>query len=162
MLGSGKLTNKTFFITAAGMGLGKRFAIQAAELGPTVALAGRRENLLQETTEEIRKADDKALFCWFDIRKPDEVEETFGAIVRETGHIDLLINNAAGNFISHAEDVSANGWSAVINIVLNGRANGTLTARRHMLKQGNGKVLHISAAYAWQGVPGNAHSAAVI
>lgn len=160
MLGSGTFTDKTCFITGAGTGIGKRFATRAAELGATVALGGRRENLLQETADEIRRAGGKALIYPVDIRKPEEVEATIDAIVHETGHIDVLINNAAGNFVSRAEDISANGWNAVINIVLNGTANCTLAAGRHMLKQGNGKVLSISAAYAWYGGPGTAHSAA--
>jgi NAD(P)-dependent dehydrogenase (short-subunit alcohol dehydrogenase family) len=160
MLGAGTFADKTFFITGAGTGIGRRFATHAAELGATVALGGRRENLLQETADEIRKAGGKVLICPVDIRKPDEVEATIDNIVRETGHIDVLINNAAGNFISRAEEISANGWNAVINIVLNGTAYCTLAAGRHMLAQGSGKVLSISAAYAWYGGPGTAHSAA--
>ena len=81
-------------------------------------------------------------------------------IVSELGRIDVLINNAAGNFVSRAEDISPNGWNTVINIVLNGTAYCTLAAGRHMLKQGAGKVLSISAAYAWYGGPGTVHSAA--
>ncbi len=160
MLGSGTFTDKTVFITGAGTGIGKRFALRAAELGAMVALGGRRENLLQETADEIHKAGGQAMVCPIDIRNAEEAEAVIDRIVRDTGRIDVLINNAAGNFVSRAEDISANGWNAVINIVLNGTANCTLAAGRHMLQQRSGKVLSISAAYAWYGGPGTAHSAA--
>jgi len=160
MLGPGTFANKTVFITGAGTGIGRRFATRAAELGATIALAGRRENLLQEAADEISAAGGKALICPVDIRKPEAVEAAIDDVVARTGSIDVLINNAAGNFVSRAEDISANGWNAVINIVLNGTAYCTLAAGRHMLAQGSGKILSISAAYAWYGGPGTVHSAA--
>lgn len=160
MLSPNTFAGKTFYVTGAGTGLGQRFATRAAELGATVAVAGRRESLLQETADTITRAGGRALISKVDIRKADEVQASIDDVVAQTGHIDVLINNAAGNFVARAEDISPNGWNAVINVVLNGTAYCTLAAGRHMLQQGSGKVLSISAAYAWYGGPGTAHSAA--
>jgi NAD(P)-dependent dehydrogenase (short-subunit alcohol dehydrogenase family) len=160
MLALGAFTGKTVLITGAGTGLGKGFALRAAELGATVALAGRRENLLQETARAIEAAGGRSLVCRLDIRKPDDVEACVERIVDETGAIDVLINNAAGNFLARAEDLTPNGWNTVINIVLNGTAYCTLAAGKRMVRQGRGKILNLSASFAWCGGPGTVHSAA--
>lgn len=160
MLALGTFSGKTILITGAGTGIGKGFALRAAELGATVALAGRRENLLQEAARAIDAKGGRSLVCPLDIRKSEDVEAGVERIVSETGSIDVLINNAAGNFLARAEDLSPNGWNTVINIVLNGTAYCTLAAGKRMLKQGRGKILNLSAAYAWYGGPGTVHSAA--
>lgn len=160
MLAPNSFSSRTVFITGAGTGIGRGFALRAAELGAFVVLAGRRENLLQETARTIEANGGKALLCPLDIRKPDAVEAAIERAVKETGSIDVLINNAAGNFLSRAEDLSPNGWNSVINIVLNGTAYCTLAAGKRMVQQGRGKILSISAAYAWYGGPGTVHSAA--
>lgn len=160
MLREGTFSGATVLITGAGTGIGRGFALRAASLGATVALAGRRAPLLEEVASLIRARGGKALACPVDIRKPDDVELTVARIVEETGHLDVLINNAAGNFLVRAEDLSANGWNTVINIVLNGSAYCTLAAGKRMLQQGRGKILSISASYAWYGGPGTVHSAA--
>ena len=160
MLADDAFSGRTVFITGAGTGIGKGFALRAAKLGARVALAGRRENLLQETAREIEAGGGRALVCPLDIRKPELVESAIERIVSETGSIDVLVNNAAGNFLSRAEDLSPNGWNSVINIVLNGTAYCTLAAGKRMVRQGHGKILSIAATYAWHGGPGTVHSAA--
>ena len=160
MLAAGSFEDRTVLITGAGTGIGRGFALRAAALGARVAVAGRREHLLQETVQAIETAGGQAFACPVDIRKPDAVESAIDAVVQRTGSIDVLVNNAAGNFLVRAEDLSANGWNAVINVVLNGTAYCTLAAGRHMLRQGRGKILSISASYAWTGGPGTVHSAA--
>lgn len=160
MLATGTFADRTVLITGAGTGIGRGFALRAAALGARVAVAGRRENLLQQTVRDIEAAGGQAFACPVDIRKPDAVEAAIDGVVQRTGSIDVLINNAAGNFLVRAEALSANGWNTVINIVLNGTAYCTLAAGRHMLRQGRGKILSISASYAWTGGPGTVHSAA--
>jgi NAD(P)-dependent dehydrogenase (short-subunit alcohol dehydrogenase family) len=160
MLAPETLKNKAVMITGAGTGIGRGFALRAAALGARVALAGRRESLLEEVAVEIRQAGGEALVCTVDIRKPDEVQAAIDRVVNIFGRIDVLINNAAGNFVSRAENISPNGWNTVIGIVLNGTAYCTFAAGKHMLAQGGGKILSISAAYAWYGGPGTVHSAA--
>jgi NAD(P)-dependent dehydrogenase (short-subunit alcohol dehydrogenase family) len=160
MLAADTLKDQAVLITGAGTGIGRGFARRAAQLGAKVALAGRRAELLENVAAEIRAAGGRALVCPVDIRKPDEVEACVQKVVDGFGRIDVLINNAAGNFVARAEDISPNGWNTVINIVLNGTAYCTLAAGKRMLARRRGKILSISAAYAWYGGPGTAHSAA--
>ena len=160
MLANDTLAQRTVAITGAGTGIGAGFARRASALGATVALIGRREELLQRTASDIAAHGGRAHVYPLDIRKPDAVQAAMDRIVADTGSLDVLINNAAGNFVVRAEDLTPNGWTTVINTVLNGTAYCTLAAGRHMLKQGRGKVLSISAAYAWYGGPGTVHSAA--
>ena len=80
-------------------------------------------------------------------------------VVDQTGRLDILINNAAGNFLVKAENLPPNGFNAVVGIVLHGTTYCSLAAGRHMLRQGSGKILSIVASYAWMGGPGTLHSA---
>lgn len=160
MFADGTFSDNVLFITGAGTGIGRAFANRAAELGATVVLAGRRETILKTAANEIVSKGGRALPCPLDIRQPEAVQQAIDGVVDQLGSIDILINNAAGNFIARAEDISPNGWNTVIDIVLNGTAYCTLAAGRHMLRQRRGKVLSISASYAWNGGPGTAHSAA--
>ncbi|KAI3590321.1 Oxidoreductase, short-chain dehydrogenase/reductase family (plasmid) [Cupriavidus sp. U2] len=160
MLAKGTFSNKVFFITGAGTGIGRGFALRAAELGATVVAAGRRGTLLDDVVASIHAAGGRAIPCVVDIRDPNSVQQSIDGVVEQLGTIDVLINNAAGNFVARAEDISPNGWNAVIGTVLNGSAYCALAAGKHMLGQRSGKILSISAAYAWYGGPGTAHSAA--
>ncbi|MAN60245.1 MAG: 2,4-dienoyl-CoA reductase [Flavobacteriaceae bacterium] len=160
MLAKGTFDQKRIFITGAGTGIGRGFALRAAELGGIPILAGRREALLQEVADEIAQAGGRAVVCPLDIRDAEMVAEQMDKVIADEGGIDVLINNAAGNFVARAEEISPNGWNAIVNIVLNGTAYCTLKAGKHMVERGSGKVLSISAAYAWFGGPGSAPSAA--
>ena len=160
MLATNSFSGRTVFITGAGTGIGRGFALRAAELGARVVLTGRRENLLQETARAIEAQGGECLVCALDIRKPESVEAAIEQAIDQTGSLDVLINNAAGNFLVRAEKLSPNGWNSVINIVLNGTAYCTLAAGKRMLEQGHGKILSITASYAWHGGPGTVHSAA--
>ena len=81
--------------------------------------------------------------------------------IKHFGHIDILVNNAAGNFICRAEDLSPNGWNAVIGIVLNGSFFCSRAVGRHMIERGRGgSIVSILANYVWTGSPGTIHSAA--
>jgi len=160
MLREDSFLSKVVFITGAGTGIGAGFARRVAELGGIPVLAGRRLELLEAVATEIRSNGGRALTFSLDIRQPEDVKTVMDKVASELGRIDVLINNAAGNFVSRAENISSNGWNTVINTVLNGTAHCTLTAGRHMIRQGSGKILSISAAYAWFGGPGTVHSAA--
>lgn len=147
MFQSNLLHPKRILITGGGTGLGKGMASRFLELGATVYICGRRQEVLKATVTELStKGPIHAISC--DVRNLEVVEhmidEIWGA-----GPLDILVNNAAGNFISRTEDLSPNAWQSVINIVLMGALNCTTVCGRRWLKSGHhGTVLSISATYA--------------
>ncbi|MFJ9855073.1 SDR family oxidoreductase [Streptomyces sp. NPDC101150] len=147
-------------ITGGGSGIGRATALRYARGGGTVIVCGRRPEPLAETAELIRGAGGQAGTFSLDVRDADEVRRVVDEIRGRHGRIDALVNNAAGNFVAPAEKLSANGWRAVIDIVLNGTFYCTRAAADVMLEQGSGSVLSVIASYAWTGHPGTVHSAA--
>jgi len=96
-----------------------------------------------------------------DVRNPEQVDELVERTVRHFGRIDVLVNNAAGNFICRAEELSPNGWNAVVNTVLNGTFYCSRAVGRHMIERAaGGSILSVLANYVWTGSPGTVHSAA--
>jgi NAD(P)-dependent dehydrogenase (short-subunit alcohol dehydrogenase family) len=154
-------TGKTIVITGGGTGLGQAMAAHFGSLGAHVVAAGRRPEPLAETVAAIRATGGSAEAIPTDIRVPDQVQALVDGVVAKHGRLDCLVNNAAGNFIVRAEELSPNGWNAVINIVLNGTFYCSRAAGRAMIAAGHGgSILNIVAAYAWTGGPGTIHSAA--
>ncbi|MBI2067842.1 MAG: SDR family oxidoreductase [Deltaproteobacteria bacterium] len=152
MFQPGLLKNKTILITGGGTGLGKSMALRFAELGANLVLAGRREEVLREASTEIKNKGAKVFFKAADVRNYDQVEAVFDAAEKEFGKIDVLVNNAAGNFISPTEFLSPNAFNAVVGIVLNGTFHATQAAgRRWINQQCGGRVLNIITTYAWTG-----------
>lgn len=141
------LKSKRILITGGGTGLGKGMAARFLELGATVHICGRREEVLEQTVVELStKGTIHAIPC--DVRSVDAVEAMIDAIWRE-GPIDILVNNAAGNFIARTEELSPRAWEAVIGIVLMGTLNCTMACGRRWLKSAHqATVLSISATYA--------------
>ena len=141
------LRSKRVLITGGGTGLGKGMATRFLELGATVHICGRRVDVLEETAAELSpKGPIHPIPC--DVRNLDAVEAMMDSIWSEAP-LDILVNNAAGNFIARTEDLSPNAWQSVINIVLMGTLNCTMACgRRWLASQHKGTVLSISATYA--------------
>jgi NAD(P)-dependent dehydrogenase (short-subunit alcohol dehydrogenase family) len=146
------LHGKRILITGGGTGLGKGMAQRFLELGASVYICGRRESVLQETAAELAAATGgtiQALPC--DVRNLDAVEAMIEAIWKRAP-LDVLVNNAAGNFIARTEDLSPRAFDSVIGIVLMGTLHATLACGRRWVKAGHrGTVLSISATYAPSG-----------
>ena len=139
-------------ITGGGTGLGRAMAHRLADYGATIAIASRSAEHLEPTAKEIRDKGGTCIWRTMDVRDPAKVEETVSSIVDECGKIDILINNAAGNFICPAEKLSINGWNAIVGIVLHGTWHCTSAVGRHMIERGEGgRMLSIVATYAWTG-----------
>src|SRR5580698_9316005 len=141
------LKNKRTLITGGGTGLGKGMAQRFLELGAEVYICGRREGVLAATVEELSaKGKIHALPC--DVRDLEAVERMIDSIWKD-GPLDILVNNAAGNFIARTEELSPGAWNSVIGIVLMGTLHCTLACGRRWLKSSHpGTVLNISATYA--------------
>jgi len=152
---------RTALITGGGTGMGRAFALALAERGASIAVCGRRPEPIEETAELCRALGAAALASQVDVRDPERVQAWVAEAEAELGTPRLLINNAAGNFLAHAIDLSPNGWRAVIDIVLNGTFYCSTAVARSMREAGvGGAILNVIATYAWTGNPMTAHSAA--
>lgn len=146
------LKDKTILITGGGTGLGKSMALRFAELGANLIITGRRQEVLEAAAKEIEKKGAKVFFKTSDVRQYDQVEAVFDEGEKVFKKIDVLVNNAAGNFISPTELLSPNAFNSVVGIVLNGSFHATLAAgRRWINQQRGGRVLSIVTTYAWTG-----------
>ena len=114
------LEGKVAVVTGGGTGIGLAIARRLGQLGARIAFGSRNAANLEEGSAELHRAGLDPLAVQVDVRNPEQVEELVQRVVRHFGHIDILVNNAAGNFICRAEDLSPNGWNAVVGIVLNG------------------------------------------
>jgi hypothetical protein len=154
------LAGQTAIVTGGGTGIGLAIARALGRLGATVALASRDADHLASGADALRADRSQVLTVPVDVRDPASVDAMVDAVVAETGRIDILINNAAGNFICRAEDLSPNGWNAVIGIVLNGSFYCSRAVGRHLIARGGGgSIVSILATYAWTGSAGTIHSA---
>ena len=147
MFNPSRLHHKRILITGGGTGLGKGMAGRFLELGATVYICGRREEVLKAASGELRsKGPIHAISC--DVRSLEAVDRMIESIWKD-GPLDILVNNAAGNFIARTEELSPNAWQSVINIVLMGTLHCTMACgRRWLAAKQPGTVLSISATYA--------------
>lgn len=156
---SNLLQDKVAVVTGSGTGIGRVIALELARHGAHLVLAARQLERLEETASEIRKLGRQALAVSCDISEPDQVKKMVASAVEKFSRIDILVNNAAANFIRPTSAVTSVRWKKVIDIVLNGTYFCTHEAGKVMLKQKEGRIVSIVAAYAWTGAPGFAPSA---
>jgi len=155
------LDGQTAVVTGGGTGIGLAIARALGRMGATVVVASRKPEHLSAGQAALESDGSKALSVAVDVRDPAAVDRMVETVLDVTGRIDILINNAAGNFICRAEDLSPNGWNAVIGIVLNGSFYCSRAIGRHMIARGGGgSIVSILANYVWTGSAGTVHSAA--
>ncbi len=154
MLRDNALQDKVIVVTGGGSGLGKSMTKYFMELGARVAITSRDLEKLQNTAKELEaETGGKCLAVQCDVRHYEEVENMLKAVLTEYGRVDVLLNNAAGNFISPTERLSANAFDTIIDIVLKGSKNCTLAFGKHWIetKQEKSTILNIVTTYAWTG-----------
>ncbi|MBP6516051.1 MAG: SDR family oxidoreductase [Chitinophagales bacterium] len=156
MLRDDALKGKTIIITGGGTGLGKAMTKYFLQLGANCVITSRKLDVLQKTAAELEaETGGKCLALQCDVRLYHEVERMVNDAIATFGKVDVLLNNAAGNFISPTERLSAGAFKAIIGIVLEGSVNCTLALGKHWIanKETNKVVLNIVTTYAWTGSP---------
>ena len=154
MLRDDALQGKTYIVTGGGSGLGKAMTKYLLELGASVAITSRDIEKLTLTAQELQaETGGTVLAVACDVRHYNEVEAMLTTVLSHFGKVDGLVNNAAGNFISPTERLSANAFDTIIDIVLKGSKNCTLALGKHWIdtKQEAAVVLNIVTTYAWTG-----------
>ena len=145
------LNGKNIVITGGGTGLGKSMAARFVELGANIVITSRREEVINTAAKELKKGRAKVIAIQCDVRDPEQVEMMIGEAAVKLGGVDILLNNAAGNFISPTENLSSNAFKTVVDIVLNGTFHCTQAAGKIMRKNKQGVILNIVTTYASTG-----------
>jgi len=169
MLRDDALKGKVIVVTGGGSGLGKAMTKYFMELGAKVAITSRNIEKLLNTVKELEtETNGNCLAVQCDVRHYDQVEAMLQEVLNTYGKVDVLVNNAAGNFISPTERLSPNAFDTVLDIVLKGSKNCTLAFGKHWIetKQNNSTILNIVTTYAFTGsayvVPSAAAKAGVL
>jgi len=156
----GLFNGQVAVVTGGGSGIGRCAAHELASLGAKVALIGRKIEKLSAVREEIANAGGEALCFPLDIREEESVKTSIAKILADLGRIDMLVNNAGGQFAAPLESISAKGWDAVVRTNLTG---GFLMAREcytQWMKQARAGAIVNIIADMWQGMPTMGHSGA--
>src|SRR6266852_2736745 len=162
------LQDKVILVTGGGTGLGRAMGERFLELGAKLAICGRRQEVAEQAAADMARTKGGETFATrCDVRHADQVETMMEAVIERFGRIDVLVNNAAGNFISPTERLSTRAVDAVLGIVLHGTFYCTLALGKRWLEQGqSGTMLNIVTTYAWTGsgyvVPSAAAKAGVL
>ena len=149
------LAERSVIVTGGGSGLGLAMAKKFAAHGAKVTIAGRTLDRLESAAVEIREAAREGGDVHYlptDVREPDEVDKLVAHAVERFGKVDSLVNNAAGNFLVTSEDLTPNGFDAVVRTVLHGSVYCTLAVGRHLLeRKAPGSIVSVVTTYAWTG-----------
>jgi len=147
-------------VTGGGTGLGRATALELARSGACVVIAGRREEPLESARAEIEATGAACVAVPADVREPGEPERVVDAAIERFGHVDVLVNNAGGQFTAPAEEISDKGWRAVHRLSVDAVWSMTRTAAtRSMIPRRDGLVVFIGFSPR-RGIPGYAHAAA--
>jgi NAD(P)-dependent dehydrogenase (short-subunit alcohol dehydrogenase family) len=160
LLPPGTFAGRVAVVTGGGTGLGLEVSRALGRLGAAVVVMSRDPAHHAAIAGDGRREGFEVAARVLDVREPDRVAEAFADVVATRGKIDILVNNAAGNFVCPAEKLRAKGWRAVIDIALSGAFYCSQAAGQAMLRRREGSIVNVIATYAWTGMPGVVHSAA--
>lgn len=154
------MKGKVVVVTGGSSGMGKAMAFRFACEGAYVVITGRTLEALEQAKRDIEQFENQVLVVQMDVREPKQAQQMVQLTDAAFGRIDYLVNNAAGNFVCPAEELSVNGWNAVINIVLNGTFYCSSAVGKYWIEKGiAGRIVNMIATYAWDAGPGVIHSA---
>lgn len=152
---------QTIIVTGGSSGMGYHMAERFAKEGANVIITGRDMEKLNAAVTSMNVHNGTVEVFQMDVREPEHAKAMVNFAHEKFGRIDGLVNNAAGNFIVHAEKLSPNGWRSVIDIVLNGTFFCSHAVGNYWIENGaKGNILNMLATYAWNAGAGVAHSAA--
>ncbi len=158
-LAAGTFADQVAVVTGGGTGLGLELSRGLAALGADVTILSRSVEHHRALLEEGRRRGWSVGARALDVRESADVARVAQELLEEKGRCDLLVNNAAGNFVCPSERLSFNAWRAVLGIVLDGTFYCSREFGRAMIAQGRGQIFNVVATYAWTGMPGVVHSA---
>lgn len=153
MLRDNALSGKTIVVTGGGTGLGKAMGLYFLKLGANLVITSRKLDVLEKTAGAmIAETGGKVLAVQCDVRDYEQVENVRLQAEQQFGRVDALLNNAAGNFISPTERLSANAFSSIIDIVLKGTVNCTLAFGKNWIENKQpATILNMVTTYAFTG-----------
>ena len=151
--------DRTAVVTGASQGIGKAIAETLAASGADVAICSRSMDRVGPVAEGINEANDtgNALAFECDVRERERVEEFVEATVKEFGGIDVLVNNAGGEFVANFEDISENGWRTIVDLNLNSTVHCSQVAGEVMREDDGGSIINISSVNGQHAAPGESH-----
>ena len=151
------LDGQVALVTGGATGLGLELAHALGEHGARVAVCSRKEDNLRAAVGELYDAGIEAMYGVCDVRRYDEVEAVVASVVDRFGRLDIVVNNAAGNFPVPITGLSANGFKAVVDIDLAGTFNVSKAAHASWLAEHGGSIVNITAAIQYRGMAMQAH-----
>jgi 2,4-dienoyl-CoA reductase [(3E)-enoyl-CoA-producing], peroxisomal len=156
----GLLAGKVALITGGGTGIGLGIATALADAGAEVAIASRKPEHLEPAAEQLRSSGTKVSAVEVNVREPDSVTRMVEQVSQQHGRVDILVNNAAGNFYASTATLSPNGWRAVVETDLYGTFYCCQAVYPFMRAQGGGRIVSISMTLHYRGWPLMAHATA--
>jgi citronellol/citronellal dehydrogenase len=147
-------------VTGGGTGIGRATALELAATGARVVVCGRRPEPLDSVRGEIELLGGEALAVAADLREPDEVERLTGEALERFGTVDVLVNNAGGQFSAPAEEISENGWRAVHRVTVEAVWSVTRAVATRSMIPGTGGLIVFVGFSPLRGIPGFAHASA--
>ncbi len=139
------LEGRTAIVTGGGTGIGRAIALEFARAGADVAVCSRKMEHLEPVVAEVRKLGRRSFAEVVDVRVEEQVRAVVERAAREFGRLDVMVNNAGASFRARPEDISLNGWNAVVGINLNGVFLGCKWAYRQMKAQGGGVIVNVAS-----------------
>ncbi len=157
---SGLLAEKVALVTGGATGIGKEIARTLGQHGARICIASRKRENLEAACDELRGEGLDCMWSVCDVREPDQVERALAALLERFGRLDIVVNNAAGNFPAPISRISYNGFKAIVDIDLRGTYNVTKAAFDAWLRDHGGQIVNITAPFQGLGVSLQAHVAA--